>query len=249
MQPFTFMTSVESVQLTGLHAANLAELDEGLRKVDGAAIYHHTHRFYRSHSFLGSADRSDFALWVGNDLKEAVVSERMGSLDMREFPTLLGLQKALLETLDPLREDPERWTRKVPPGLEFHFCRSVSLVLPTRFQARNLEEFVRGLQRIDIACLYHHLIEAPLYADPGVQRKFPNDFSRWLADLGFPVPAQAIADLDPYSVDLETLRGKVLEIFHPHRLGATIRRAAQRLRREPLGQAAAHFIRRWREGD
>jgi hypothetical protein len=241
------MTAVDSVQLTGLKASSLAELEAGLRRVDGSSIYHHTHRFYRAHSFLGPADRSDFALWVGDNLKEAIVAERMGSLDPREFPTLLGLQKALLEAMDPLRDDADRWARRVLPGLEFHFCKSVSLVFPTRYQARNLEEFARALQHVDIACIHHHLVEAPRYADPHPDRRFNNDLSQWLDDSGFSEQAQAVADLDPYSRDLEALREKLLEVFHPNRLGASLRRAAQRLRREPQGQAAVHWVQRWRE--
>ncbi|HET9869407.1 MAG TPA: DUF5752 family protein [bacterium] len=243
---FVFKTSLESTQLTGRRAANLAEFEAGLREADGSTLYHHTHRFYRVQSFLGAWNRSDFGLWVGNNLKEEAVAERMASLDTRDYPNLLELQKALLETLEPLRGDPDRWNRRVPPGLEFHFCRSVSLVLPTGYEVHNLEEFLRALSHIDLACLYYHLIEAPLHYH-GDPRPFANDFSNWLADLGFTEEAQALAELNPYAGDLETLRTRVIGVFRRDRMRAALRRVVDRLGREGAGEPAALWLKRWHQ--
>jgi len=248
MEAFTFMTSVESVQLTGRRAASLMELYLGLGEAEGSCLYHHTHRFYRAHSFLGPWDRSDFALWTAQNLKEEAVAERMGSLDPRDYRTLEELRTALLSAMAPLMEEKERWIRRVPPGLEFHFCRSVSLVIPTGYQARNLEEFLNALERVDTASLYYHLIEAPLHYH-GEPREFPNDLSQWLADSGLPEQAAAVADIDPYRLDLEALREDLLSIFRKDRLRASLQRALDRLTREPLGEAAAHWLQRWRKED
>lgn len=248
MEPFTFMTSVESVQLTGRRAGSLLELYLGLKEAEGSTLYHHTHRFYRSYSFLGPWDRSDFALWTAQNLKEEAVAERMGSLDPRDYPTLEALRASLLAVLETLMEVKDRWVRRVPPGLEFHFCRSVSLVLPTGHRARNLEEFVHALERVDTACLYYHLIEAPLHFH-GPDREFPNDFSQWLSGQGLPAQAKAVAAIDPYRLDLEALREDLLSIFHKNRLKTAVRRAAERLGRAPEGEAAARWLQRWREGE
>ena len=246
MNPFRFKSSVESVQLTGVKAATLAELDAGLRQVDATSIYHHTHRFYRSHSFLGPADRSDFALWVGENLKEAEVAEKMGALDLRDYGTIQDLRDALLETLESLREDPSRWERRVPPGLEFHFCRSISLILPTRYEARNLEEFLQGLERVDTSSIYFHLIESPLHFH-GAARDFNNDFSQWLFEAGYPDQAGAMAILDPYRSDLEALRQDLLSLFHRDFLKASLQRVLDRAGRLSSGEAAAHWLRRFRK--
>lgn len=248
-KPFVFMSSVEAVQLTGIRASSLAELDAGLRRVDGSSIYHHTHRFYRAHSFLGPSDRSDFALWIGNNLKEEAVAERMGALDPRDFHTIMGMGEAILEVLQPLREQPDRWTRKVLPGLEFHFCRAVSLVLPGGYEARNLEEFLDALERVDVSSIYYHLIESPLhYFD--TPRRFDNDFSQWLfEDAGLEEQAQAVASVDPYRSDLEALRRDILDVFQKNRLGTAVRRAADRLGRNSAGEPAAAWLRRWRKED
>lgn len=248
MEPFLFMTSVEAVQLTGHKAGSLLELYLYLKEAEGASLYHHTHRFYRSHSFLGSADRSDFALWVANNLKEEAVAENMGALDLRDYHTLEEVRAALLACMEPLMEDKERWARRVPPGLEFHFCKSVSLVLPAGYEARNLEEFLKALERVDVSSLYYHLIEAPLHFH-GEPRQFPNDFSHWLGEGGFPEQAKALAAVDPYEGDLEELRQKLLSVFQSERLKAAARRVVDRLPRNPAGEASAAWLRRWRKGD
>ncbi|HVZ79860.1 MAG TPA: DUF5752 family protein [bacterium] len=244
--PFQFMTSVEAVQLTGIKAASLQELYEGLQKVDDASIYHHTHRFYRAHSFLGHSDRSDFALWVAQNLREEAVAERLGALDLRDYPTLSSLREAVFAILEPFREEPDRWARRVPPGLEFHFCRAVSLVLSTGHRASNLEEFVHGLERVDASCIHYHLIEAQLHYH-GPDDGFHNDFSQWLLDLGFPEQAEAVAALDPYQGDLENVRKRLVGIVRGNRLRDTFHRIADRLSHDPAGEAASHWLKRWRK--
>lgn len=248
MEPFVFMTSVESVQLTGRKAASLMELYLGLQTAEGSSLYHHTHRFYRAHSFLGPWDRSDFALWTSQNLKEEAVGERMGAIDLRDYKTLEELRQALLTTLEGLIEDKDRWVRHVPSGLEFHFCKSVSLVFPTGHLARTLEEFVGDLEVVDTSCLYHHLIEAPLhyYGEPKI---FPNDFSQWLSDSGFPDQARRVADIDPFRSDLEAIRKDLISVFRRDRFRNVVHKAVGRLPRFPAGEAAAHWLRRWRKGD
>jgi hypothetical protein len=243
--PFRFMTSVQAVQLTGVRAASLAELYAGMQGVDGSSIYHHTHRFYRAHSFLGETPLSDFALWVGESLQEAAVAEEMAALDLRDFTSIRELRTALLAKIESVREVPERWSRRVPAGLEFHFCRSVSLILPTGIKARNLEEFVDALERVDTASLYHHLIEAPLHADGG--RAYRNEFSEWLAGtLAQRDLAEAVVALDPYRRDLEGLRRDLIAIFRPRRVRRTITKVLSR--HKPVSGVVSEWFKRWREG-
>ncbi|MGH7740374.1 MAG: DUF5752 family protein, partial [bacterium] len=133
-------------------------------------------------------------------------------------------------------------------GLEFHFCRSVSLIFSAGYQTNNLEEFLGALERVDSSCLYYHLIEAPLHYH-GEPRPYPNDFSNWLADMGFENEAKAVAELNPYSGDLESLRIRVLETFRKNRFQAAVKRVIQRIGHESSGEAAAHWLQRWRRED
>src|ERR1700677_780830 len=210
--PFVFMTSVEAIQLTGMKASNLAELHEGLQRVDGASIYYHTHRFYRAHPLFRPPDKSDFSLWLSNNLREEAVAERMEALDFKDFHNLQDIGRALLALIEPLQEDKERWYRRVPPGLEFYFCRAVSLVMPIGYEAGDLEEFIHALEEVDVTSLYYHLIEAPLHLETG--RRFNNDFSQWLFNvLKLEEKASVVASVDPYRADLEGLRQDLLAIL------------------------------------
>lgn len=248
MDPFVFMTSVQAVQLTGLRASSLSELHAGLTQVDGSSVYHHTHRFYRSHSHLSDTSFSDFAFWAGQNLKEEAVAERLATLDLRDYSTLRDLRQAILDVLESSRNQANHWDRRVPPGLEFHFCRSTSLLLPTGYQASNLEEFLHALERIDTSCLYYHLIEAPLHLE--ADRPYRNDFSEWLSRLpGLREKADAIAGLDPYRWDLEELRKRLLALFRPGRLKSAVERLLEREDPSPSGGVVASWVRRWRKGD
>lgn len=242
---FRFMTSVQAVQLTGVRAGNLAELFVGLHEVDGSSVYHHTHRFYRTHSFLGDTPLSDFAFWVGENLNEAAIAERMAAVDPRDHATIRDLRNALAAAIEPMGEESERWARRVPPGLEFHFCRSVSLVLPTGHVARNLEDLVDAIEHVDTTSLYHHLIEAPLHLH--AERPYRNDLSDWLASaLGETALADAVAALNPYRKDLEGLRRDLIALLRPRRLRRMVASAASR--QEPVSGVVRSWLRRWRGG-
>jgi hypothetical protein len=241
---FIFMTSVQSVQLTGLRAASAAELHAGLSEVDGSSVYHHTHRFYRTHSFLGETPLSDIAFWVGESLQENAAAESIASLDLRDFPTLRDLRNTLLAALATLRDPPDRWNRRVPPGLEFHFCRSVSLILPTGRRAGNLEEFAEAIENVDASCLYFHMIEAPLHLESDKPGR--NDFSYWLeTSLGRKDLADAVEALNPYRGDLEMLRKDLLALLKPGSLRRAVRNVLDR--QEPASEVVASWFRRWRE--
>ncbi len=246
MHSFVFMTSVQSVQLTGVRASNLAEFHDGLEKVDGSSIYHHTHRFYRTHSYLGATPLSDFAFWVRENLREDALAEGIASLDLRDFDTIRDLRNAILAVLAPMRENPSRWERRVPPGLEFHFSRSVSLILPTHQRAHNLEEFIRAVERVDTSCLYYHLIEAPLHLQE--TRHWRNDFSAWLGgSLGLDTLAESVAAIDPYRRDLEGLREDLLNVLRPSRLRRMIDNILAR--QEPVTGVVSSFLRRSKGGE
>ena len=229
---FVFMTSVQSVQLTGLRASSLAQLAAGIAEVDGSSIYHHTHRFYRSHSFLAREPLSDFAFWVRESLRENVLAERLASIDLRDYRSIRDLRNAIEAVLRTLEGESERWERRVPPGLEFHFGRSVSLVFPTGWTAGNLESFAEGVERVDTGSLYHHLIEAPLHLEAESHAR--NDFSLWLETaIGRSDLADAVEALDPYRGSLERLRSDLLGILRPGGLRRKVQKVLGRVESNP----------------
>jgi hypothetical protein len=243
---FTFMTSIHAVQLTGVRAKSLAELHAGLVRVDHASVYHHTYRFLRLLHFLPDVPHSDFAYWIGETLKEEAMAEQIAALDLRDFSSLRELQAVLQGIILKAREDPRRWEREAPQGLEFHFCRSISIVLPTGHEAQTLEDFVAGLGRIDVGSLFYHLVEAPLRQEEASLAP-PNDFSVWLEKtLGLEEEARDISLLNPFAWDLETLRGKIIERLGRGHLRAVVEKV---LARQPQSEASAvirALLQKWR---
>lgn len=244
-KPFVFMTSIQAVQLTGIRAKNLAELHEGIRQVDGSSIYHHTFRFLRLLHFLPDTTHSDFAFWIGENLKETAIAERIMALDLRSFSTIRDLRNALLAILDACQTNPKQWERPVASGLDFHFCRSTSIVFPSGFEAQDLETFVACLGKVDIGSLFYHLVEAPLHQEKNLE--FRNDISQWLAqELELAEEARIIAQLDPYNWDMETLRGKIIELLGRGKLRAIVEKVLSRQAESETSSVIRSLLQKWR---
>jgi hypothetical protein len=206
--PFRFYTSVPLVELTGQKVKNLKELKEIIEGIDGSSIYFHTHHYVREHHFFSEEYPSDFAYWVAEVLQEKPLGEKLAILDLRNFPTIRSLREKILELIQDYLDKSVR-IRDVQPGLEFHFCKTISIIISTPYQVCNLSEFRSALEKVDIYSLYYHLMEYRI-RESGES----NDFSTWIRDnLGKENIAKAIEDLDPYFYPLEESREKILRIL------------------------------------
>ncbi|MEW6324249.1 MAG: DUF5752 family protein [Nitrospirota bacterium] len=210
MSPFHFRTQLDQTILLGVKARNVAELLEGIRAVPNASIYHHTHRFLQQHHYLSPEPPNDFAHWVGEVLNDAVLGEKLSSIDIVQFHTIVSLRNRLeeliaahLQTVDGMAD--------CPPGEEFHFMASQTFVFSTPHIAHNLSEFGDILKRISINSLYYHIFAARLRLEQD-----ENDFSLWFKDLGKLELADAVRRLDPYTYTLEGLRKKISGLVSKH---------------------------------
>ena len=206
-EPFAFKSQLSLVELTGLKAADLAEMSEHLKRVPEASVYYHTHHFLQQHQFLTPEPPNDFAYWVKNVLQEELLGEELAAIDTVQFTSLKALREAIVSEIDSFLER-DRTMRKAPPGQEFHFMQSVLFTLPTSYLATDLREFSEGLKRVSMTSLYYHIFEARLRPPFGI-----NDFSLWLEkNLEEHGLAREIARLDPYTHTMEALRKRILYI-------------------------------------
>lgn len=205
-KPFVFHTSVPLVELTGRRAKNVRELAEAMEQVEESSIYFHTHYYVREHHFLSQEYPSDFAYWVAEILQEKALGERLAFVDIRHFTSIAALRAEIFSILKS--QGGKRAEREVLPGLEFHFRKSINIVVPTGHRASNLSEFREGLERVDNNSLYYHLIEAHLRDEkPG------NDFSNWLTEFpGKENLADQVGQIDPYLNTLEQTRQRLLSL-------------------------------------
>ncbi|MDB5108875.1 MAG: hypothetical protein JWM69_1816 [Candidatus Binatus sp.] len=206
--PFEFCSRLNLTLLTGLKARDLAELAESLRKVPGSVIYHHTHHFLAQHQHLSPEPPNDFAYWITNILLEDRLGEEMAAIDVLRFSTIRELRSTLVGVIQNYLERTGD-VRAAPPGLEFHFMRSVSFVLPTGPKVHTLREFRDALSQVSFNAISYHMFDARLRLEQG-----DNDFSKWIeSSLGESQLAQAIRVVDPYTHTEEGLRRRIVRLI------------------------------------
>lgn len=210
-EPFRFFTRLHLKELTNLRARNLREFVGILKKAPDSVVYYHTHHFIEEHHFLTPEPPNDFAVWVTDALGNEVLGEKLASLDTFEFTNLGALRDRLVGIIEEfLTRDPG--SREAPPGREFHFVRSVSIILPLPYLTHDLREFVEVLRNVSHGSLYFHVFESRLRLGRGL-----NDFSAWIEDdLDEPELADSIAHLDPYNYTLEGLRSSLIQQIEKH---------------------------------
>ena len=207
-EPFRFYARAHLKELTGLKAKNLRELADVLKTVPESVIYYHTHHFLEEHHYLTPQPSNDLALWVDEALGEETLAERLASVDTFEFTSLQALRERLVTIVEEYLSHVSD-LREASEGREFHFVKSVSVILPTPYEANDIREFLESLRQLSPGSLYFHVFESRLRLGRG-----QNDFSTWLAEsLDETELAERIAKLDPYTYSLEGLRSSLIQLI------------------------------------
>ena len=207
-QPFHFHTRLHIKELTGLKAKNLTELVNILKEVPDAVVYYHTHNFIEEYQYLIPQPANEFALWVSDVIGDEILAEKLSNIDTFEFSTIGELRERIIAVINDVlsKRGDERTAFE---GREFHFIKSVSVVLTTPYMAHDLREFVEALRKVSINSIYFHIFESRLRLHRGV-----NDFSIWFQDgLDERELADKIAVLDPYNYTIEDLRSIIIQLI------------------------------------
>jgi hypothetical protein len=210
-EPFYFFTRLHLIELVGRRAKNIAELLQGIRQAAAPSIYHHTHRFLQQHHYLSPEPPNDFAFWVEHSLGLDKLAERLASVDTVKFRRIEDLQNRFIEILESYLGPSSTCVTDAPEGEEFHFLSCRTFILATPYVAHDLREFRRCLEEASVSSIYFHVFEARLRLERG-----ENDFSRWLDELGEKELARQITRLDPYTITLEGLRRKLINLVDSH---------------------------------
>ncbi|RPI74899.1 MAG: hypothetical protein EHM45_16685 [Desulfobacteraceae bacterium] len=207
---FKFKTRHHLIELLGRKANNLRELLYGIKEVPASSIYYHTHKFLQQHHYLSPEPPNDFAFWINNALTLDELSERFASIDTIQFNKINDLREAFMKIIKNYLKVSKN-NMHCQEGEEFHFMSCRTFIFPTPYSADNLTEFIEILNKISIHSLYFHVFEARLRLERG-----ENDFSNWLEAKGYEALAQEIAKLDPYTMTLEGLRKKIIQMAVKH---------------------------------
>ncbi len=209
--PFRFCTERRLVQLTGQTARTLSELLSVLREISGSCIFYHTHHQFLSHHFEKPVVYNDFADWVSEAIQEDVLAEQLSAIDLLDFTSIRQLREAIIAVIEAHLEKVGGGLRECPPGDEFHFCKSMSFIMPTGIVASDVPDFFAKLRGITNVSLYFHFLEARLRLE-----RRTNDFSQWLRWRGEGELADSVDRLDPYVVTLDELKDQIVELGHSH---------------------------------
>lgn len=208
VEPFKFYFESGITLYTSLKADSLTSLYEGIEKVSESSIFYHLHHsFFRRH-FTTVDYMNDFARWIWINIGEQSISEKIAMINPFLFDSIKACRKRLLRSLEEFIGGGELHPR-VSRDREFYFIELRSFIHATRFEARNLKEFKKGIEQISISGLFYHLIDSRIR----IGRR-TNDFSEWLAnELGEHEKAQEISQLNLFSLNLWDIRNEIAAIL------------------------------------
>jgi hypothetical protein len=203
--PFFFNTAAHLIRIEREQASNLGGLLEGLRSCPEDSIFQHTFRTLQEHHFFREGFSNDFAHWAFESCNEVALAERLASLDVREFTSIGTLRERIIAIVEDYLEKNPRARERTAMEM-FYFCASDTIVIPTTVVARNLQEFVDGLEKVSLNSIHYHFIDARLRL-----KLNSNDFSVWLEremDLG-PL-ADRLNRIDIYTSTLQDVRRQIV---------------------------------------
>ena len=205
VQIFEFRQCSSLLKSAGRKAGTLRDLRDGIAEISEDSLFHHTCQYFLKGHILEYTN--DFAQWVGENLEERALAERLSNIDPFAFRTLTDVRAALVAAIgDYLEHYPE--PREALPGDEFHFNETVTFVFPSGLRARNLAEFLVAIRYVDGASIYFHFYEARMRLGGG-----RDDFSTWMErGLGKAALAAAIRDIDPFMRTIEGIRARLTEV-------------------------------------
>jgi len=152
-KPFFFNTSAPLLRITRYKAHTLAELLDALRERPEHSIFRHTFRTLEEHHFPRAGFSNDFAHWVLTACNEPRLAEVLAGVGVREFTSGAELRARFIEVLEGyLRKSPESGARVADETL--YFCASDTVVMPTSFQARTMQEFPKGIRTLSVHSIH-----------------------------------------------------------------------------------------------
>jgi hypothetical protein len=210
--PFEFYSVSYLTRIGNQSAGTIEELLQGLNQCSDASIFHHTYQTLGAHHFLTENFSNDFAQWAMADANRDDLGEQLASLDVRDYLSIAALRDDLCRMVGEFCAAYPELSNQA--ALErFYFCEGLEVTVPLEHQAKTLDEFRQGIERLSHAGFYFHFISSRLRLQLQT-----NDFSHWLADgLGLESLAKSVNQIDIYTNTLEETRAKILRLIDRER--------------------------------
>jgi len=204
--PFVFYLEYNLPILLGKKATNIYELLDGIKTVPDASIYYHTHKFLKQHHYLIPEPPNDFAYWIRNILHQPQLGEMIASINIIEFNNLENIRSKIVDILE--NHERSSYGINCAEGFEFQFMSCKTFWFKYKTEAKNLLEFSDILKKIDISTFFVNIFGPKLR-----QGKLINNFSIWFESIGESILAEKVSNIDPYTLTLEGLRNKILNLI------------------------------------
>lgn len=206
---FQFVTASYLTRIGNHKAGTLAELREGLESSGDTSIFYHTFQSLSRHHFLTEGFSNDFAQWVLAACNRAELAEQLAGLDIRDYLSLPELRSDLLRIVGEYCANNPQYARQ--QAFEpFYFCEAIEVAVPLGVEARTLEEFGAGLERLSHASFHYHFIASRLRLHLRT-----NDFSNWLeSSLGLETLAQRVNRVDIYTNTLDSAQARLVALVN-----------------------------------
>lgn len=203
--PFRFLKAAALIEATALKAASLDQLLTGVTLAGDLAILYHLHRHFFFEPEILPEYPNDFAYWVGEELGNGIMAERLANLNLFRAANLAEVRREisilLAQYLATGGDERHAVARR-----EFIFCQQRLIVMPCHAEAATPEEFLAALRAVDIHSVGYHLFQSRAMPSDG------NDFSRWFEGWGYADLARQIDSFDPYLNSLEDNRTYLVEM-------------------------------------
>lgn len=168
-------------------ATTIDSLIEGIAGADARVLFHHVARIPLRFENSRDLPANDFSRWVRTSLQDPETAEHLAFSGSPSLMPLEDLRRALLHTLE--RVPARRRRQEAPEEAAFHFLRATSVTAPLGVSLREPHDLTVHWGRIDRACLFYHLIEAPLLGPESAT------LGPWLRSMGAVGLAQSAEEL------------------------------------------------------
>ncbi|MGH7317764.1 MAG: DUF5752 family protein, partial [Candidatus Rokuibacteriota bacterium] len=137
LEPFVFLGCLELNELLSHEAHDARELLDQLGRVPVESIFCHTSAAILHRPVLPEAYPNDFSLWVGTEVRDVRLAERLAAVDAFHAGSMERVREELVATIS----DHLQHLGTAPPrtqGKRFRFFQVHLVPVPTGHQARTL---------------------------------------------------------------------------------------------------------------
>ena len=238
--PFEPEAVVYLVQPARRNVADLDQLLDAVRTVDGATLFLHTQmpRLRPDTGDDGPVD--DLSGWVRGVVQDVTTAERLAFAIAAARPEIDDVRARLVEVLESIPQK-TRAEQAAPEGGRLELLRFEVVRVPTGMPATTADELFEALSRCDRTTWFHHLIEEA-WLLPG-----PIPVVEWLKAAGAPRYAELVEREAASGRSVDGLRSRILQRWR--RSGIATRLASGDRNARDSREVAGRLARRISGGD